>query len=233
MANFQKICVFDFETDGSDPEVCSPVQVAAVIVDPIKLEIVKDSEFNITVKPELLENNDSYTYGDSDILDFHAKVRGSTKDHILDSWKNYQKQEHGWNMLVSYLEMYHIRSTKKSCFTAPIAAGYNINRFDLKIIERLSKKYNNLNKEGRSSLFYPRDVIDIMNLVFYWFEGNNELKNYTLDNLRDYLGIDKTGSHDALKDVKDTANILIRFLKLHRNLSNKIKFKSSFALQAD
>jgi DNA polymerase III epsilon subunit-like protein len=67
-----------------------------------------------------------------------------------------------------------------------------------------------------------------MNLVFYWFEGNNELKNYTLDSLRDYLGIDKTGSHDALKDVKDTAQILIRFLKLHRNIANKVKFKSSF-----
>lgn len=229
MANLQKICVFDLETDGVNPDICSPVQIAAVIVDPMKLEIVKDSEFNITVKPLALEDKPEYCYSDSDVLDFHAKVRGSTKDQILESWKSYQKQEHGWNMFISYLDMYHTRSnSKKSCFTAPIAAGYNINRFDLRIIERLSQKYNNLNKEGRSSLFYPRDVIDIMNLVFYWFEGNNELKNYTLDNLRDYLGINKEGAHDALKDVQDTANILIRFLKLHRTLSNKIKFKSSF-----
>jgi len=229
MANLQKICVFDLETDGVNPDLCSPVQIAAVMVDPLKLEIVKDSEFNITVKPLILEEKPEYVYSDSDVLDFHAKVKGSTKDQILESWKAYQKQEHGWNMFISYLEMYHIRSSgKKSCFTAPIAAGYNINRFDLRIIERLSQKYNNLNKEGRSSLFYPRDVIDIMNLVFYWFEGNSELKNYTLDNLRDYLGIDKEGAHDALKDVQDTANILIRFLKLHRSLSNKIKFKSSF-----
>jgi DNA polymerase III epsilon subunit-like protein len=229
MANLQKICVFDLETDGVNPDLCSPVQIAAVMVDPLKLEIVKDSEFNITVKPLILEEKPEYVYSDSDVLDFHAKVKGSTKDQILESWKAYQKQEHGWNMFISYLEMYHIRSNgKKSCFTAPIAAGYNINRFDLRIIERLSQKYNNLNKEGRSSLFYPRDVIDIMNLVFYWFEGNSELKNYTLDNLRDYLGIDKEGAHDALKDVQDTANILIRFLKLHRSLSNKIKFKSSF-----
>jgi DNA polymerase III epsilon subunit-like protein len=229
MANLQKICVFDLETDGVNPDLCSPVQIAAIMVDPYKLEIVKDSEFNITVKPLALEDKPEYSYSDSDVLDFHAKVRGSTKDQILESWKSYQKQEHGWNMFISYLDMYHIRSNgKKSCFTAPIAAGYNINRFDLRIIERLSQRYNNLNKEGRSSLFYPRDVIDIMNLIFYWFEGNNELKNYTLDNLRDYLGIDKEGAHDALKDVKDTANILIRFLKLHRGLSNKIKFKSSF-----
>lgn len=85
-----------------------------------------------------------------------------------------------------------------------------------------------MNKEGKSSLFYPRDVLDIMNLIFYWFENNNELKNYTLDNLRDYLGISKEGAHDALKDVNDTAAITIRFLKLHRNLSQKVKFKGSF-----
>lgn len=228
MANLQKICVFDLETDGSNPDVCSPVQIAAVMVDPNKLDIIPDSEFNITIKPEALEQNPEYAYGDSDVLDFHAKVRGSSKEDILNSWKQYQKQDHGWNMFVSYLDMYHTRSSKKSCFSAPIAAGYNINRFDLRIIDRLSKKFDNLNKEGRSSLFYPRDSVDIMNLVFYWFEGNNELKNYTLDNLRDYLGISKEGSHDALKDVNDTAQILIRFLRLHRNLSKKIKFKSSF-----
>lgn len=234
MANIQKICVFDLETDGANPDLCSPVQIAALMIDPMKLEIVKDSEFNITIKPLAIEENPEYVYADSDVLDFHSKVRGVAKDEILESWRGYQKQEHGWNMFVSYLEMYHIRSnSKKSCFSAPIAAGYNINRFDLRIIERLSQKYSNVNKEGKSALFYPRDVIDIMNLVFYWFEGNNELKNYTLDNLRDYLGIDKTGAHDALKDVKDTANILIRFLKLHRNLSNKIKFRSSFNIGLD
>lgn len=230
MANTQKICVFDFETDGVDPDLCSPVQVAALVIDPIKLEIIPDSEFNITLRPEILDTQPDYAYGDSDVLDFHAKVRGSSKEDILKSWKEYQKQDHGWSAFVSYLEMYHTRAHggKKSCFTAPIAAGYNINRFDLRIIERLSKKYNNLNKEGKTSLFYPRDVIDLMNIVFYWFEGNNELKNYTLDNLRDYLGISKEGAHDALKDVKDTANVLIRFLKLHRSMSEKIKFKGSF-----
>lgn len=228
MANFQKICVFDFETDGSNPDKCSPVQIAAVIVDPIKLEIVKDSEFNINLKPSALEDNQEYDYGDSDVLDFHAKVRGCAKEQILDSWKMYQKQDQGWKMFVSYLDMYHTRSDKKSCFTAPIAAGYNINRFDLRIVDRLSVKFNNLNKEGRTSLFYPRDVLDLMNIMFYWFENSQDLKSYALDNVREYFGISKDGAHDALKDVQDTANLLIRFLKLHRSVASKIKFKGSF-----
>jgi DNA polymerase III epsilon subunit-like protein len=132
-------------------------------------------------------------------------------------------------MFINYLDKYHSRTSKKSQFSAPIAAGYNINRFDLQITERLSQKYNNLNKEKRSDIFYPRDVLDIMNLVFYWFERNADLKSYTLDSVRDYLGISKDGAHDALKDVRDSAQILIRFMKLHRSLSDKIKFKDSFS----
>jgi DNA polymerase III epsilon subunit-like protein len=227
MINYNKICVFDFETDGVDPCSCSPVQIAAVIVDPLSLDIVPDSEFNINFKPETLEKDPDFVYT-TDILDFHAKVRGSSKDDILKEWKSYPTQEQSWKMFTDYLNKYHSRSSKKSQFSAPIAAGYNINRFDLKIINRLSNKYNNVNKENNSDIFYPRDVIDIMNLIFYWFENNADLKNYTLDALREYFGIDKTGAHDAIKDVKDTASIMTRFLKLHRNLSRKIKFKNSF-----
>lgn len=229
MPNFQKLCVFDLETDGPDPETCSPIQIAAVIVDPIKLEIVKNSDFNCSLKPELLEKKPDHAYEDSDILDFHAKVRGTSKEQVLASWREFQSQEQGWKMFVSYLDMYHTRSDRKSLFSAPIACGYNINRFDLKIVERLSKKYRNVDKEGKSNLFYPRDIVDVMNYMFIWFENSDELKNYKLDNIRDYLGIDKEGAHDALKDVYDTANILIRFMKLHRNLSHKVKFKNSFA----
>lgn len=228
LMNKNKICVFDFETDGSDPKVCSPVQLAAIMVDPINLEIIKDSEFNINLKPEVLEDNDKYEYT-TDILDFHSKVKGCSKEDILSSWKKYPKQNQAWDIFVNYLDKYHTRTTKKSQFSAPIAAGYNIFRFDLKIIDRLSSKYKNTNKEGNSNLFYPRDTIDIMNVIFYWFENSDDLKNYTLDNFRDYLGISKEGSHDALKDVKDTAEIMIRFLKLHRSLFQKIKFKKSFA----
>ena len=227
MINYNKICVFDFETDGSDPRGCSPVQIAAVIIDPIKLEIIPNSEFNINFKPEVLEQQEDYEYT-TDILDFHAKVKGSSKEDVLKEWKQYPKQQQSWSMFVNYLDKYHSRSSKKSQFSAPIAAGYNINRFDLKIIDRLSQKYNNVNKENTSDIFYPRDIIDVMNLVFYWFEHNPDLKSYSMDNLREYFGIDKDGAHDAIKDVKDTADIMIRFMKLHRNIASKVKFKNSF-----
>ena len=67
-----------------------------------------------------------------------------------------------------------------------------------------------------------------MNIAWLWFESVPDIKSLTLDSLRDYLGIDKTGAHDALKDVRDCADILVRFLRLHRSLAAKIKFRDSF-----
>ena len=227
MINYNKICVFDFETDGTNPELCSPVQLASVMIDPIKLEVIPNSEFNINFKPETIEKDPDYEYT-TDVVDFHAKVAGCSKADIMDRWRQYPNQSQSWKMFVDYLSKYHSRSSRKSQFSAPIAAGYNIYRFDLPIINRLSQKYGNTNKEGKTDLFYPRDVIDILNLVFYWFEQNSDLKSYTLDSLRDYLGISKEGAHDAVKDIRDSAEIMIRFMKLHRKLSANIKFKDSF-----
>jgi len=227
MINYNKICVFDFETDGVDPNTCSPVQLASVIVDPIKLEVVPNSEFNIQFKPETLAKDPDFEYT-TDVVDFHAKVAGCSKADIMERWRNNPSQEHSWKMFVEYLSKYHSRASRKSKFSAPIAAGYNIYRFDLPIIDRLSVKYDNVTKEGKTDIFYPRDVIDVMNLVFYWFEQNSELKSYTLDSLRDYFGISKDGAHDAVKDIRDTAEIMVRFMKLHRKLAANIKFKDSF-----
>lgn len=231
MLSTNKICVFDFETDGKDPRSCSPVQLAALMVDPVKLEIVPNSEFNISIKPEKLENDPNYTYKnseDGDILAWHSKVRACSEKEILDSWNKATSQKQAWNMFTDYLQLHHSRSSKKSKFSAPIASGYNIIRFDLKIIERLSAKYGSLNKEGEVDIFAPRDTIDIMFLVYPWFANIEELKSISLDNVRKYLGIPLDGGHDALKDVTDCANILVRFLKLHKSLAEKIAFKDAF-----
>lgn len=235
MNDKNKICVFDFETDGSDPTECSPVQLAAIMIDPIKLEIIKDSEFNINIKPEKLEkatgvNINNHPYTDSDILDWHSKIKGVDKSKILDDWLSFPEQKHSWQQFVSYLDGYHAGvRTKKSKFTAPIACGYNIFRFDMKIVDRLSAKYDTYDpKEKISTLFHPRDKIDLMNIVYLWFKFIPEVKSISLDSIREYMGIDSTNAHDAMKDVTDCANILIRFLRLHKNFAEKIKFKDAF-----
>ena len=41
--------------------------------------------------------------------------------------------------------------------------------------------------------------------------------------------MDKENAHDALQDVKDTANLLIAFMKLIRRVSPSVKFEKAFA----
>jgi DNA polymerase III epsilon subunit-like protein len=98
----------------------------------------------------------------------------------------------------------------------------------MKITDRLSVKYGQTNKENQTNIFHPRDRIDIMNIAWLWLSNVSELKSLSLDSLRSYLGINKDNAHDAMKDVRDCADILIRFLRLHKNLSAKIQFKGSF-----
>lgn len=226
-----KICVFDFETDGSDPSVCSPVQLSAVMVDSKRLEIIPDSYFNVYLKPDRIENATekvtSALYDDSDILEWHGKVKGIDKETVFDQWTKYPEQKHSWSQFIAYLDNYH-SGGKKSQFTAPKPSGYNIIRFDMKIIQRLSQKYGNVNKENHTNIFHPRDSIDIMNIAWLWFENNSDIKSLSLDNLRSYLGISGENAHDAKKDVSDCADILIRFLRLHRKLAKKIQFRGAF-----
>ena len=57
---YNKICVFDFETDGKNPYECSPVQLSAVMIDPIRLEIIPNSKFNAYLRPFLMNNVGKY-----------------------------------------------------------------------------------------------------------------------------------------------------------------------------
>ena len=97
------------------------------------------------------------------------------------------------------------------------------------IIDRLAYKYKNVGKDDSNNIFHPRDKIDLMHLMFLWFEDNDDIKSLSLDSMRDYFGMSKDNAHDALGDVHDCAEILIRFLRLHRNQAKKIKFRNSFA----
>ena len=51
----------------------------------------------------------------------------------------------------------------------------------------------------------------------------------SMDSMRDLFGMSKENAHDALQDVKDTANLMIGFMKLYRRVAPKIKFEKAFA----
>lgn len=232
MKNF--ICVYDYETDGKLPYECEPTELGACIISPRTLEIVENSEFILTLRPPQIDEPDYYRKHE-DTIGFHAKNRlkegeniEDKKKQIFESWKAGVDQKIGWQQFIAYLEKYNINKKKKSMFGAPIRAGSNIRGFDDIISTRLANRYGQVNKEKEMNIFHPRDVIDTQDLAFYWFESLKEPTSYSMDSLRPFFGMSKEGGHAALKDVKDSAWVICKMLKLHRSLASRIGFKGSY-----
>jgi exonuclease I len=111
--------------------------------------------------------------------------------------------------------------------------GYNSDGFDYHIVHRLccSAPYNYGpvdDKSLRNKLFHPIHYVDVMKYVWAWTENNVDITSISLDTVREWMGISKVGAHEALKDVRDTAEIFIKFMKLHRNYAGKVKFANAF-----
>lgn len=227
MINNHYICVLDTETDSVNPNTCQPVQLAAIMLHPRTLNIIEGSEFNSLMRPTTIDEDDYYGNVKSTI-EWHAKNSNITASQVYASWQEAPQQKVVWANFVAYLDRYHSRQKDKNIFTAPLMAGYNIIDFDRIIINRLSEKYGNIGKDGKTNLFFSRDKIDVMDFCFMWFESLPEPLAYSVDALREHFGISSEGSHEAMKDVRDTAEILIKFMKLHRSVCEKVQFKDSF-----
>ncbi len=225
--NFNKIVVFDFETDSTNPASCNPVQLASVIIDPRNLTMVSDSEFQSMMRPLDIDDDD-YFIEHEETIKWHAENRRCSPEEIIQLWKKAPNQREVWHDFENYLLRYHTHKQNQSKFSAPIAAGYNIWRFDLIIVDRLCAEYHMLDNTGTVKLFHPRDKIDAMLLSFMWFENFDVPKSYSMDSLREYFGMDTENAHDAMKDVYDTAELVIRFMRITRKFSAQVKFKNAF-----
>ena len=221
--NYNKICVFDFETDGRAPHKVNPVQLAAVIVDPRKLEVIKNAEFNSYMRPVDIDSDD-YVDRNRATIEWHANIRDCSTDEILECWRNAPSQKDVWSNFVGFLEKFHKTGKTKTKFSAPLACGYNILGFDLHIVNRMCQQHI-----SGKEIFHPRDKLDLMHWMFPWFENSREVTSFSMDNMRDYLGMSTANAHDALKDVNDTANLLCRFLRLYRRTAKNVRFRDSFS----
>ena len=98
------------------------------------------------------------------------------------------------------------------------------------IVDRLCKEYGPWDSERqRQKLFHQIYKIDMMDNMFMWTEGDPNVKSISMDNLRERMGLSKDNAHDALQDVKDTANIMIKFMKTHRAVYRNLKIEKAFA----
>ena len=224
--NHRWIIVYDLETDGPDPTIANPVEIAAVPVNPRTLEIKMDDTFEVTVKPPGIEKDEYFTTGVQKTIDWHASTRGCSSEDIVNTWKKGKSQKVAMKNFCSYLQKYHIEKDpmRRIFFTEPAYSGYNVDGFDDIIIRNMCDKHK---------LTYPfakMGNMDLLHYITYWFENLPEPDNYKMDTLKEFFGLQSHGqAHSAISDVVDTAKILVRFLKFARRQISVGKMKGSFA----
>ncbi len=209
--------VFDFETDGKDPNICNPVQLASICLDPYNLEPIESSVFNSYMKPLGIDDPGYLTEDVLDTVKWHANLKKTTPENILNIWRNAPSTESVWRNFSNHVNRYN---PKKTQYNAPYAAGMNIRNFDMVIAARLNEKY-------KISTMFNYEYTDIRDWAFHALMWDTELKSRSMDNLRKYLGLSNHNAHDALQDVKDEAAVISRCLKHYKNLFSKNRYKGS------
>jgi DNA polymerase III alpha subunit (gram-positive type) len=202
------IIVFDFETGGLNANYHEAIQVAGKAYNARTLEpysIEEGGEFASLMKPLYPDRLD----------DRALAVNHLTRDELSKA----PDQKAVWTQFVSWVMRYN---PKKQVKKAPIAAGKNIRNFDLKFVEALNKKH--MPKKEKTLLFSKRRELELEDYIFAWFENSSELENEKMDTLRVFFGMSTEGAHDAIVDVRQTGELLMKFLKLHRQLKKRVRF---------
>ena len=214
------IIVFDFETGSRNPKTTQPTQLAALALDGRNFKL--KGTFNSEIKP-ILNDEKAVEAGLDPIEDEALRITGKTRTQLHKA----PTLKSGWHKFVKFVDQYNWKGTQ---WFAPIPAGFNIIGFDLIILDRLCREFGPYDKDRQQQkLFNKIHKIDVMDNVFLWTEGDPSVKSISMDSLRDRMGLSKENAHDALQDVKDTANIMIKFMKTHRAVYRTLEIEKAFA----
>ena len=217
---YRDIIVFDFETGGRDANTCQPTQIAAIALDGRNLKL--KGTFNSEIRAEV-DDEKAIAAGLGPIEEGALKVTGKTREQIAKA----PQLKTVWKKFTAFVDKYNWKGTP---FFAPIPAGFNIIGYDMKIINRLCKEFGPWDaKRGEQQLFSKVYKIDVMDNVWMWTEGDPDVKSISMDSLRERMGLSSENAHDALQDVKDTANIMIKFMKTPRAVYRNLKIDKTFA----
>lgn len=220
------IIIYDYETCGRDPYETDPIEISAIAADINTLELKKDTEGNVLVFSTLVRPRES-----TDVQGGALKKNGITLEMLneKDEQGEYKipDQKFAFEQFAGFCRSF-ARSDKK--WDQPYACGFNIHKFDSIISDQLCRRYGHMDKDGDPLLFHPFHRFDLMDYLRAYFAWGDDLAAYNLDAVRDYFGIDKTGSHRAEKDCIDTWTILRRYLNYFKASAHKMlpKFKGAF-----
>lgn len=222
--NFQDFIVYDLETGSRNPHTTQPLQIAAIVIDGRRLVPKENAVFKSLIRP-VIDKEELEKTRLAEVEEEALSVNHLTLDMLKDAPLIK-------NVLTSFADFVKLYNYKGDVWSAPIRCGFNNNGFDDIILDRELRKIGYWDDErGKNSVFHPVHNIDTLKLVFPWFENTKmESNSLSLDALRDYFGMSKEGGHDALVDVYDTAEIMIRFMKMYRHFMDNglIEMKGRF-----
>lgn len=176
-------CVIDTETTGLDPEKHALVQVAFGLKSDLKSKHFDEvAEFKMT-------------YGNYTVDSEALRVNGLTIEE-LDRWPGRR---------VAITAMHDWLSDKVTMYGKLRPVGHNY-KFDEGFLIQVC------GKSGYPAHF-SRDFLDTKVIALFVDECLDRVKNsYSLDSLRNHYHISRVGNHEAMKDVRDTAEILRRLM---------------------
>ncbi len=216
MINTKTIIFYDFETGSKKARTTQPLELAAVAINPRKLEVIPDSLFHSLIKPwpediRIAKGLDPIE--DEALAVNHIELKdleGAPTEDIV--WKNFTQYTYQYN-------------PKKSSWDAPIQAHFNGANFDMHITDRLCEMYDPWDKKwNKQKIFNPIEFIDLARITWLMNE-NNHVEANNMNAIREWLGIPTEGSHRADKDVLDGAEVLCRMMRLMRSWSLRTEFK--------
>jgi DNA polymerase III epsilon subunit-like protein len=224
---YNSYCVYDLETTSPNPRKTQMVQIAAVMVNSRTLSIVPGSEFESLVQPSF--DPEFCELHNLDLLQPGAvAVHGKTEAMLRKA----PSLKSVWNNFCEYVNEYNYKGTN---WSAPIAVGYNNKSFDNRIIERVMCDepwaYGPCSKDKtRAELFNKYYSLDVIDMMIMMFENDKKVNKMSADALiRGHMGYAKGEAHDAMGDVKMTAEL---FCKTQRSLRAFAKTKNFEGMMA-
>jgi DNA polymerase III epsilon subunit-like protein len=218
--SYRDYIVFDFETGSRNPQTTQPTQIAALALDGRNFRL--KGTFNSEMRP-IIDDEKAIAAGLDPLEEEALKITGKNREALAKA----PLPKTVWKKFENFVNQFNWKGTQ---FFAPIPAGFNIIGFDMIIANRMCEQYGSYDKvRQQQKIFNKIYKVDMMDNMFMWTEGDPSIKSISMDSLRDRMGLSKENAHDALQDVKDTANIMIKFMKTHRAVYRNLKIDKAFA----
>jgi hypothetical protein len=219
----RNLVILDTETWGLDTRRCELVELGAVVLDGDTLEFVKGAEFQTFIRPLDWTN---FSEGAVNVTGITPQMLRDEKDSLTGQKIKVMDRSAAFQAFDAFCKEYRIKGAGFG--GCPHAAGKNIRAFDLPLLDRIARDEKMASKDGLNRFFDRKIVVDLEELLFYWFTGRDEKPaDFTMDGLCDYLGYKRPGKHRALIDAKQEGAIIRRFLKLFRSHAPRVKFENT------